>query len=572
MGERDVESLLHGLERKQFVRRERRAAVGGEAEFAFRHILVRDVAYGQIPRAERGEKHEAAARWIESLGRPEDHAELVAHHYAEALDLARAAGRETAELDGARTAGTPGRRRPRAGVERVRPRRGALPPRARALARGRRGARRRPVRPRPSARPAGTRRRGRSCGRRRQPSSRPDVPSSRPRRSSCSATSRGSQGTGRQRTSSSVVRSRSSSRCRPRARRRGSSRRRRGWRCSRRAATRRSSYGGRALELAASLGLPDVRVNALDDSRRRPRERGDATGIAELEESAALAEELNSPELPRTLNNLAGIYGTYGRVRDSDETMAAAVAAAERFGLRAIGAVRPGELALPPLSRRRLGRGARRGGRGDRRGGRERACTRLRRSRSSRGRSSSSGAANVGEAEADSVRMLEIGRVAGRSAGAHPGSREPRDRAGGDRQRRGGTAARGGAARARRRPPSSPFPVEPSSCPSRAASGVDAWLAAVGGRAPGGHRGSRRIEELLRGDPERAVDLYAALETPSDVAFARLEAAKAQLAAGRAAEARAHLEGALEFYRRVGATRYIAEAEALLAPARAESG
>ena len=99
MGERDVESLLHGLERKQFVRRERRAAVGGEAEFAFRHILVRDVAYGQIPRAERGEKHEAAARWIESLGRPEDHAELVAHHCAEALDLARAAGRDTAELE-----------------------------------------------------------------------------------------------------------------------------------------------------------------------------------------------------------------------------------------------------------------------------------------------------------------------------------------------------------------------------------------------------------------------------------------------------------------------------------------
>ncbi len=49
-----------------------------------------------------------------------------------------------------------------------------------------------------------------------------------------------------------------------------------------------------------------------------------------------------------------------------------------------------------------------------------------------------------------------------------------------------------------------------------------------------------------------------------DVAFARLEAAKAHLAAGRAAEARAHLEGALEFYRRVRATRYIAEAEALL--------
>ena len=114
MGERDVESLLHGLERKQFVRRERRAAVGGEAEFAFRHILVRDVAYGQIPRAERGEKHEAAARWIESLGRPEDHAELVAHHYAEALDLARAAGADAPSSSSGRAAGAPRRGRSRA--------------------------------------------------------------------------------------------------------------------------------------------------------------------------------------------------------------------------------------------------------------------------------------------------------------------------------------------------------------------------------------------------------------------------------------------------------------------------
>jgi class 3 adenylate cyclase/tetratricopeptide (TPR) repeat protein len=94
-GERsDVERLLHALERKEFVQRARRASVAGETEFAFKHLLVRDVAYGQIPRAERAEKHRSAAEWIESLGRPEDHAEMVAHHYLSALELARASSQD----------------------------------------------------------------------------------------------------------------------------------------------------------------------------------------------------------------------------------------------------------------------------------------------------------------------------------------------------------------------------------------------------------------------------------------------------------------------------------------------
>ncbi|MDQ2964964.1 MAG: AAA family ATPase [Chloroflexota bacterium] len=94
-GRSAVDDLLHGLERKEFVRRERRSSLAGETEYAFRHILVRDVAYGQIPRGERGERHAMAASWIESLGRPADHAELLAQHYLSAIELARAAGRPT---------------------------------------------------------------------------------------------------------------------------------------------------------------------------------------------------------------------------------------------------------------------------------------------------------------------------------------------------------------------------------------------------------------------------------------------------------------------------------------------
>jgi class 3 adenylate cyclase/tetratricopeptide (TPR) repeat protein len=89
-----TEQQLHALEQKEFVQRARRSSVAGETEFAFKHLLVRDVAYGQIPRAERAQKHLHAGEWIESLGRPEDHAEMVAHHYTSALELMRAAGQD----------------------------------------------------------------------------------------------------------------------------------------------------------------------------------------------------------------------------------------------------------------------------------------------------------------------------------------------------------------------------------------------------------------------------------------------------------------------------------------------
>jgi predicted ATPase/class 3 adenylate cyclase len=88
-----VEERLHALERKEFVRRERRSSVATETEYAFRHVLVRDVAYGQVPRSQRAEKHRRAAEWIEGLTTDrEDRAEMLAYHYSSALEFARAAG------------------------------------------------------------------------------------------------------------------------------------------------------------------------------------------------------------------------------------------------------------------------------------------------------------------------------------------------------------------------------------------------------------------------------------------------------------------------------------------------
>src|SRR5690348_3525211 len=93
---------LHALERKEFVRRDRRSAIAGETQYAFLHALVRDVGYGQIPRSERAEKHRRAAEWLASLAgdRSEDHAEMLASHYREALALSQAAGLDASSLRG----------------------------------------------------------------------------------------------------------------------------------------------------------------------------------------------------------------------------------------------------------------------------------------------------------------------------------------------------------------------------------------------------------------------------------------------------------------------------------------
>jgi class 3 adenylate cyclase/tetratricopeptide (TPR) repeat protein len=103
LGERprwSVENDLSELERKQLVRSEPHSIVGTEPQLSFLHVIVRDVAYGQIPRSLRAEKHRLAAEWMESLSpdRTEDRAEMLAHHYSSALEYARAAGQEIETL------------------------------------------------------------------------------------------------------------------------------------------------------------------------------------------------------------------------------------------------------------------------------------------------------------------------------------------------------------------------------------------------------------------------------------------------------------------------------------------
>ena len=101
--QRAVKEDLHELARKELVRPARSSSVQGEDEYSFWHLLVRDVAYQQIPRVARAKKHRAAAEWIERIAeeRVADHAEILVHHYGEALELTRAAGAadDAAELE-----------------------------------------------------------------------------------------------------------------------------------------------------------------------------------------------------------------------------------------------------------------------------------------------------------------------------------------------------------------------------------------------------------------------------------------------------------------------------------------
>jgi DNA-binding SARP family transcriptional activator len=74
------------LEERDFVRRRPDSSMAGERELAFKHALTREVAYASLPKARRARLHAGFADWLERFGEGRDeHAALLAHHYAEAI-------------------------------------------------------------------------------------------------------------------------------------------------------------------------------------------------------------------------------------------------------------------------------------------------------------------------------------------------------------------------------------------------------------------------------------------------------------------------------------------------------
>jgi predicted ATPase len=95
-----LQGELDELERKELIRPASLSSVAGQTEYAFWHAVVRDVAYAQIPRAGRMRRHQAAAEWLERLAgeRLADRAEIIAHHYSQAVALAQATDQQEARL------------------------------------------------------------------------------------------------------------------------------------------------------------------------------------------------------------------------------------------------------------------------------------------------------------------------------------------------------------------------------------------------------------------------------------------------------------------------------------------
>ena len=60
-----LSELLGRLEQRDLIRRERVSAIEGEHQYAFNHMLIRDVAYELLPRARRRERHEQCAQFLE---------------------------------------------------------------------------------------------------------------------------------------------------------------------------------------------------------------------------------------------------------------------------------------------------------------------------------------------------------------------------------------------------------------------------------------------------------------------------------------------------------------------------
>ena len=310
------EQRLHALQQKEFVQRARRSSVAGETEFAFKHVLVRDVAYGQIPRARAGAEASACRR-----------VDRVARSSRGSRRDGRAPLRQRAR---ACARGGPGPRRPR------RPHAGALARCGRARADAERtGAGGGRISARRSRSPRRTTPNGPACccstaefatcetleGVDELTEARESlVRGRRPRGSRRSVADAGRHRVaGRQsRRDAERPRGRSASRRRGvafphpgRGARRGGALRD----ARRSAATRRSKLGREALALAEELGLEDLRAHALNTIGVSRADMGDRGGFDDLEESIEIASRGNFvSDLLRGHNNRQALYFLYGEI------------------------------------------------------------------------------------------------------------------------------------------------------------------------------------------------------------------------------------------------------------------
>jgi class 3 adenylate cyclase/tetratricopeptide (TPR) repeat protein len=100
----DVDQGFSTLEQRDLVRRDVRSRIADETQFTFKHMLIREVAYAIVPRADRRRAHAAVATHLESAvaSAAETVPTMLAHHWREAGEPARAIPYLTAAAEAAR--------------------------------------------------------------------------------------------------------------------------------------------------------------------------------------------------------------------------------------------------------------------------------------------------------------------------------------------------------------------------------------------------------------------------------------------------------------------------------------
>jgi hypothetical protein len=319
--------------------------------------------------------------------------------------------------------------------------------------------------------------------------------------------------------------------------------------------------GSEALEMAGELELENVRSQVLNNIGSARMNDGDIGGLADLERSVELAETLNLPDLGRAYNNLAASLEGLGQVRRGIELRLAGARAAEKFGNRSIA-----EFAMAAVwmwdftlgnwdrfvdhARSFLEESARRGGRYQD----AYILSGLARVAAARDEGS--------EALASAARALGLAREASdpqivRPVLAHVAVVEL--------EYGQVAAARVHAAEA----VVSPTPTAGSERPEAVLSviaadlGIERELRKIVEACPPEDRWIQGVSKILDGDFLTAADVYGEIGMRPLEARTRVRAAERLLDDGRHPEATTELELALDFWRSVGATRYVRHAEAL---------
>ena len=87
----ELSALLGSLEERDLIRREVVSRIRGDQQYAFKHALIRDVAYQRLPRAARRDRHAAIASYLEeTTGAGGQSAEAVAYHWRESGETEKA--------------------------------------------------------------------------------------------------------------------------------------------------------------------------------------------------------------------------------------------------------------------------------------------------------------------------------------------------------------------------------------------------------------------------------------------------------------------------------------------------